>query len=1377
VGAEGLKALVASCKSLQLLWADTPLLYKQQLLCTWLGEAAAAAGATAAEAARARDLKHYREDNDQRPWYRQDEEDGSDSEQDHCYPDAMSEDDHPTPGYSRCQTYFSCNQGTTKIACWLLSEGCRTFGLVALPTALDLQGALIKAGRDEGMVRLLVRAGVRVSNELLLSALHQRVQGMEVWVAAHVELGLATGLNPASAAVLLREDGEEGMLEEAGTAPDRSLLRTRVFEKMRYALWHSHYRPSSFEWEVARDFSQEMVWELLQLVSCQPHSLVYVFKLLQLPAADDIPTKDMQQLLLAAAVRSIEQGHTSNLYHLARALHLNARNSQAALAPLMQQLLDQALAAQDSGAVEVLLSLGASQLSSDQVFQLLLVMLQQRLNIRRVLGMHVGRVPEMVAQLTPDQVRQLLQQAAKPQSTRQLEALLKHLPAAADAFGDLESVVKILKVMNGRKLSKLRRSLRTILSSALAKDAVNTEAGAIAVLDACFRYGGRPGEAGTHEESNKEWDKLLELLREKLPAVEELSEAALLQLAKQLICSGYYRAMFGEVQCPPIQWLPALLQLPAGQGLSAASVGELVGMVAGVGGRGAKTCLELLMKHPAAKEVPGEELLGHLLAAAEEPASFVEELARVVGERAGVTVRRLEELMRSALANNGAFSGKITKLALLPAAKQLSPESLQQLLLEPVQVEWDVGDSPPCRFEPSDDNVCKHAAKVWLPLLRLKQAARQLPKEIVVGLVQRVLLLDCSYIWIWRRHSSSYEVLLEVLQLPWVAEQLSAEVWVQMGDIISSKQLKRDDYCIYRTDQHAEVYKAILELVGQHLSSEELLQLLLGRFAEGHAGGGSLKPALPEMVFELKGVQGLARERVDKLLGAALSYKRALQPGLLKLLVGKELVTDEQLRTWVQCALEQQYWGIGTLMQELQQQQQLKLPVGVAYQVLLQAIDGKVPEKYQGWGYMYRNECSGWKQVLEQQPALSPDQVKNLLHLVCAPSNGGGTNENLDLLPLLQLPAAQQVGVEEVIMVLQYLSSNKDDFWCEKSFWCVVLQHFSALQQLPLETVLQHLLWESGKASYHFREEDNLAGFSSWLSLPVMQQLTSEGAFQLLQAALGNTSALEALVMLPASQQVALPQVLALLQGAIQKKDKATFAILFKQLHAVKQLDVQQVHELLLLALRKNLSSIANVVVEQLPEACQEVSAEQVKGLLGVGLRYMMNPLAFLSLPAAADLPALELFHLLYMSARLGWGPLETLLKLPPAQQLDAEQVRCVLQAGLRAEDCDCSVALVLELVPAAKQLTAATCALLIPGLEKAAEKLHNLHCCSWQKVRNDKAKHQVLRLKSIADFLRDKMLNASEGLQRANQQRLGAIVKRVKQVEVNCQERYARGW
>jgi hypothetical protein len=60
VGAEGLKALLASCTSLQFFWADTPLLYKQQLLRSWLGEAAAEAGATAAEVAKDMALQKYR---------------------------------------------------------------------------------------------------------------------------------------------------------------------------------------------------------------------------------------------------------------------------------------------------------------------------------------------------------------------------------------------------------------------------------------------------------------------------------------------------------------------------------------------------------------------------------------------------------------------------------------------------------------------------------------------------------------------------------------------------------------------------------------------------------------------------------------------------------------------------------------------------------------------------------------------------------------------------------------------------------------------------------------------------------------------------------------------------------------------------------------------------------------------------------------------------------------------------------------------------------------------------------------------------------------------------------------------------------------------
>jgi hypothetical protein len=479
--------------------------------------------------------------------------------------------------------------------------------------------------------------------------------------------------------------------------------------------------------------------------------------------------------------------------------------------------------------------------------------------------------------------------------------------------------------------------------------------------------------------------------------------------------------------------------------------------------------------------------------------------------------------------------------------------------------------------------------------------------------------------------------------------------------------------------------------------------------------------------------------------------------------------------------VQQQYWEIGTLLQELQQHQELKLSVEVAYQVLLQVIEGEVPKKYRGSRHA-RTELSGWKQVLEQQPALTQQQVNNLLHLVFAPTVEGPVDDDLDLRPLLQLPAAQQLaGVEEVSMVLHHLYSHRNRCWCQQTVWCMILQQFPAIQQLPLEDVLQYLLWEAGKGSFYL-ETEKLAGLRSWLLLPVMQQqLTSEGAFQLLQAALGNTSAVEAVLTVPASQQMTLPQVLALLQGAIQKKDPAAFAILLKQLRAIKQLGVQQLHELMLLAVRMGVSSIADVMVEQLPEACQEMSAGQVKGLVAMGLSCMKNPLALLCLPAAADLPVLDLFHLLYMSARLGWGPLETLLKLPAAQQLDAEQVRCVLHAGLRAEDC--LVALVLDHVPAAKQLTAATCTLLLPGLDKAADKLDRFHSNSWclgrnHAAQNDMAKQQLLRLKSFTTFVEDKMLNSADGLQGSYQQRLGRFKEKITEMEITWQKRSAgRSW
>ena len=83
---------------------------------------------------------------------------------------------------------------TTHSICWLIRQCCRSWGLLPLASRLQLQKALLAAQDDPVLSALLISAGARVTEPLLISAAWEGNPGPLVWVRLQQFLGVWSGL-------------------------------------------------------------------------------------------------------------------------------------------------------------------------------------------------------------------------------------------------------------------------------------------------------------------------------------------------------------------------------------------------------------------------------------------------------------------------------------------------------------------------------------------------------------------------------------------------------------------------------------------------------------------------------------------------------------------------------------------------------------------------------------------------------------------------------------------------------------------------------------------------------------------------------------------------------------------------------------------------------------------------------------------------------------------------------------------------------------------------------------------------------------------------------------------------------------------------------
>ena len=83
---------------------------------------------------------------------------------------------------------------STHSICWLFRQCCRSWGLLPLASRLQLQKALLAAQDDPVLSALLISAGARVTEPLLISAAWEGNPGPLVWVRLQQFLGVSLGL-------------------------------------------------------------------------------------------------------------------------------------------------------------------------------------------------------------------------------------------------------------------------------------------------------------------------------------------------------------------------------------------------------------------------------------------------------------------------------------------------------------------------------------------------------------------------------------------------------------------------------------------------------------------------------------------------------------------------------------------------------------------------------------------------------------------------------------------------------------------------------------------------------------------------------------------------------------------------------------------------------------------------------------------------------------------------------------------------------------------------------------------------------------------------------------------------------------------------------
>ena len=195
---------------------------------------------------------------------------------------------------------------------WLLHQCSQKWGIIPLAARLDLQGALPAAKGHHLLVRLIIQAGARISQPLILAATNTPSSMPSTWLWAYKREGLATGLSAMLEAVCSHEPTETkrdnpGLAVPAAATPDDLLTAAAVAlaDPQQLPLLPILQHPSCKLWTAPQ--LHHLLILTLTFKPSRGHSSYgrgkLIKHLLQLPAAADLPRQVIIDLMTNVVIR------------------------------------------------------------------------------------------------------------------------------------------------------------------------------------------------------------------------------------------------------------------------------------------------------------------------------------------------------------------------------------------------------------------------------------------------------------------------------------------------------------------------------------------------------------------------------------------------------------------------------------------------------------------------------------------------------------------------------------------------------------------------------------------------------------------------------------------------------------------------------------------------------------------------------------------------------------------------------------------------------------------------------------------------------------------------------------------------------------------
>ena len=149
---------------------------------------------------------------------------------------------------------------------WLLGQAIKIWGITALPTKLDLQGALMHTNPADLAARIVISVGAQLTDDFIFAASSSFVLGRRSaeWVRLHKQLGLATGLSPALEDLCLNERPLSGQqLQQLSAEESYHYLMVALTNP---DLSANHCSSFLAPWEAVQGWSHQQVYTSLEML-------------------------------------------------------------------------------------------------------------------------------------------------------------------------------------------------------------------------------------------------------------------------------------------------------------------------------------------------------------------------------------------------------------------------------------------------------------------------------------------------------------------------------------------------------------------------------------------------------------------------------------------------------------------------------------------------------------------------------------------------------------------------------------------------------------------------------------------------------------------------------------------------------------------------------------------------------------------------------------------------------------------------------------------------------------------------------------------------------------------------------------------------------